>query len=112
MHGLIHYVDSQPATVPLMRVAAKATIVDLSARVQVTQEYRNDSSETLDCSYQFPVPARGAVCAFAVLKADGSRIRGVVQEKDEARATYDEAVEQGRLASLMEQDSPDSQSRQ
>ncbi|GAA6005506.1 VIT and vWA domain-containing protein [Rhodotorula paludigena] len=107
MHGLIHYVDGQPATVPLMRVAAKATIVDLSARVQVTQEYRNDSSETLDCSYQFPVPACGAVCAFAMLKADGSRIRGVVQEKEEARATYDEAVEQGRLASLMEQDSPD-----
>ncbi|BGP31178.1 hypothetical protein JCM10296v2_002942 [Rhodotorula toruloides] len=108
MHGLIYYIDGAPHTVDLERVSAKATLIDLSARVQLTQTYHNESSTTLSCSYMFPVPARSAVCGFAMVKQDGTRVVGVVQEKEEARVTYDEAVKEGKLASLTEQASPDS----
>ncbi|KAK4334305.1 von Willebrand factor type A domain-domain containing protein [Rhodotorula toruloides] len=108
MHGLIYYIDGATDTVDLERVTAKATLIDLSARVQVTQTYHNDSPTTLSCSYMFPVPARSAVCGFAMVKQDGTRVVGVVQEKEEARVTYDDAVQEGKLASLTEQASPDS----
>ncbi|BGO90706.1 hypothetical protein NBRC10512_000646 [Rhodotorula toruloides] len=108
MHGLVYYIDGAPHTVDLERVTAKATLVDLSARVQLTQTYHNDSTSTLSCSYMFPVPARSAVCGFVMVKQDGTRVIGVVQEKQEARVTYDDAVKEDKLASLTEQASPDS----
>lgn len=107
MHGLVYYIDGAPHTVDLERVTAKATLVDLSARVQLTQTYHNDSTSTLSCSYMFPVPARSAVCGFVMVKQDGTRVIGVVQEKQEARVTYDDAVKEDKLASLTEQASPD-----
>ncbi|BGP39079.1 hypothetical protein JCM10449v2_003017 [Rhodotorula kratochvilovae] len=107
MHGLIRIVEGKPHALPLVRVAVRASLLDLSAGISVEQEYRNDGNDTAECSYRFPVPARAAVCAFAMRKEDGTRVVGTVQEKEEARVTYDDAVSQGKFASLMEQDSPD-----
>jgi len=103
-------VDGLTHALPLVRVAVHASLVDVSAQVVVRQQYKNDGTARADCSYQFPVPARAAVTAFALVKEDGSRVVGIVQEKHEARITYDEAVKEGKLSSLMEQASPDSAS--
>ncbi|GAA5851863.1 hypothetical protein JCM9279_001914 [Rhodotorula babjevae] len=107
MHGLVCLVDGLTHSLPLVRVVVEASPVDVSAQVVVRQLYKNDGTLRTDCSYQFPVPARAAVTAFALVKEDGSRVVGVVQEKEEARITYDEAVKEGKLSSLMEQASPD-----
>ncbi|GAA5854613.1 hypothetical protein JCM8547_004908 [Rhodosporidiobolus lusitaniae] len=107
-HGLLFYVDGQPRPLPLLSVNARASIVDLAAQVQLTQTYRNDSTALVAAaSYVFPVPDRGAVCGFAMVKEEGARIVGVVEEKEEARKVYEEAVEAGKLASLSEQATPD-----
>lgn len=108
MHGLVCLVDGLAHSLPLVRVAVQATLVDVSAQVVVRQQYKNDGILRSDCSYQFPVPARAAVTAFALVKEDGSRVVGVVREKEEARITYEDAVKEGKLSSLMEQASPDS----
>ncbi|KAJ7777532.1 hypothetical protein DFH07DRAFT_10025 [Mycena maculata] len=50
-----------------------------------------------------PAPPSG----FVMIKQDGTRIVGSVQEKQEARETYNTAVAQGQHVSLMEQRSPD-----
>ncbi|KAJ7875306.1 von Willebrand factor type A domain-containing protein [Mycena olivaceomarginata] len=42
-----------------------------------------------------------------MIKHDGTRVVGLVQEKQEARETYHTAITQGRQASLMEQQTPD-----
>ncbi|BGP23824.1 von Willebrand domain containing protein [Rhodotorula toruloides] len=107
MHGLVYYIDVVPHTIELERVTAKASLVDVSARIQLTQVYHNDTPSTLSCSYMFPVPARSAVCGFAMVRQDGTRVVGVVQEKEEARVTYEDAVKEGKLASLTEQATPD-----
>ncbi|GAA5889554.1 hypothetical protein JCM8208_001058 [Rhodotorula glutinis] len=107
MHGLVCLVDGLAHSLPLVRVAVQATLVDVSAQVVVRQQYKNDGILRSDCSYQFPVPARAAVTAFALVKEDGSRVVGVVREKEEARITYEDAVKEGKLSSLMEQASPD-----
>ncbi|GAA5929867.1 hypothetical protein JCM10213_002807 [Rhodosporidiobolus nylandii] len=106
-YGLLARQEQQAVPLPLIQVTARVALVDLSAQVQLRQVYRNDSSSTLDAAYVFPVPDRAAVCAFAMVKQDGSRVVGVVEEKEEARQQYEEAVQAGKLASLAEQATPD-----
>ncbi|GAA6046393.1 hypothetical protein JCM3770_004897 [Rhodotorula araucariae] len=107
MHGLLRIFEGQPCPLPLVRVAIRASLLDVSAGVSLEQEYRNNSGETAECTYRFPVPGRASVCAFSVRKEDGRRILATVQEKEEARVTYDQAISQGKLASLLEQGSSD-----
>lgn len=108
-YGLYYYNQHTLTPLPLLQVRASASIKDLSATVQLSQDFTNDSDNTIECSYGFPVPARASVTAFSLLKSDGTRIFGIVQEKDEAKETYEKAVEEGKLASLMEQQTPDSE---
>lgn len=103
--------QGNPCPLHLVKVEARASILDLSAQVTLVQVYRNDTDHTVEASYVFPVPDRAAVCAFTLVKQDGTRIVGVIEEKEEAKKQYDEAVEAGKLASLAEQATTDSASR-
>ncbi|KAK4700272.1 hypothetical protein P7C70_g5978, partial [Phenoliferia sp. Uapishka_3] len=108
--GLYYIVTSYPSPVPiaLLSVSANAVISDLSAQVTISQVYQAPSRGAgSEASYAFPVPARAVVLSFVLIKQDGTRVVGTVQEKEEAQNTYDEAVSQGKLASLMVQDTPD-----
>lgn len=109
-YGLFYILNQQPVPLPLHEVRAKASLSDLAASVHLSQIFTNESANTIECTYSFPVPARAAVYSFQLVKADGTKVVGVVQEKEEARETYDQALSEGRLASLMEQDTPDSES--
>ncbi|KAJ6542748.1 von Willebrand factor type A domain-containing protein [Mycena capillaripes] len=105
--GLYYYVNYRLVSLPLLNVSAQASIKELAAQVKLTQTYGNDASFPIEAVYAFPVPARAAVCSFVMIKQDGTRVVGQVQEKGEARATYNTAVAEGRQASLMEQQTPD-----
>ncbi|KDE05518.1 hypothetical protein MVLG_04111 [Microbotryum lychnidis-dioicae p1A1 Lamole] len=115
MHGLLYIVDrtvAQPwlveyRSVSLLSVHATASIKHLSASVKLVQEYKNETNHTQDCTYVFPVPDRGAVCAFEMVKQNGTRVKGVVKEKQEAKKEYEQAKEKGKLASLLFQETPD-----
>ncbi|SCV70552.1 BQ2448_3314 [Microbotryum intermedium] len=115
MHGLVYIVDptvQQPwlvvyRSVSLLSVRATASIKHLSASVKLVQEYQNETNETQDCSYVFPVPDRAAVCAFEMVKHDGTKVKGIVKEKQVAKKEYDEAKDEGKLASLLVQETPD-----
>ena len=50
----------------------------------------------------FPLDERAAVCGFEA-EIDGVVTKGVVQEKQQARDTYNQAVAQGDGAQLLEQ---------
>ncbi|KAJ7166580.1 von Willebrand factor type A domain-containing protein [Mycena filopes] len=105
--GLYYYLDRRLVCLPLLNVNAEASIKELAAQVKLTQTYTNDTDRALEAVYAFPIPARAAVCSFAMIKEDNTRVVGLVQEKQEARETYNEAVSQGQQASLMEQASAD-----
>lgn len=107
--GLYYVYQNAHVPVSLLDVDATARIVDLSAQVKLKQRYQLPSTapHAFDASYTFPIPARAALSSFVLVKQDGSRVVGVVQEKAEAKETYDAAVQAGNLASLMVQDSPD-----
>lgn len=109
VYGLYYVVNGAYVPVDLLDVRATAQIKDLAAQVTLSQRYHLPKStpRATEATYSFPVPSRAAVSSFGLVKEDGSRVVGLVQEKEEARTTYDEAVQSGKLASLMVQDSPD-----
>ncbi|KAF7307737.1 hypothetical protein MKEN_01133800 [Mycena kentingensis (nom. inval.)] len=105
--GLCYYYEHRYISLPLLSVRAEASIKELAAQVKLTQTYGNDATFPIEATYTFPIPARAAVCSFVMVKQDGTRVVGVVQEKGEARETYNAAIAAGQQASLAEQQTPD-----
>jgi hypothetical protein len=105
--GLYYFFVDRNIPLPLLHVHAVANIKELAAHVKLTHTYANDTAFALEATYSFPIPARAAVCSFVMIKEDGTRVIGHVQEKGEAREIYASAVVQGKQAALMEQQTPD-----
>lgn len=93
-------------TIPLQGVRIDARLRGMCSEVEVTQRYRNDESVPLECVYVFPLSSDAAVSGFTA--RIGKRvIEGQVRERDEAFATYDDAMADGHLALLFDQDRTD-----
>ncbi|KAJ7784830.1 von Willebrand factor type A domain-containing protein [Mycena maculata] len=107
LHGLYYYFEKRVVSLPLIAVHAEGSIKDFVAQVKLTQTYSNDATVPIEAKYSFPIPARATVCSFVMIKQDGTRVVGSVQEKQEAREAYNAAVSHGQQASLMEQQTPD-----
>ncbi|KAJ7785776.1 hypothetical protein B0H16DRAFT_1487985 [Mycena metata] len=87
----------------LEEMKAKVLIIDVAARVTLTQVYRNPlSTATSRAVYYFPVPASGAVCAFEMRTSDDRVVKAVCKEKTQAREEYEQALAQGQETSLLE----------
>lgn len=87
-------------------VALEST-VDLRVRGMVNrgtvrQRYLNDTGEWLEGRYLLPLPGDAAVDTLRIRVGD-RLIEGEVQEKAQARATYDAAAARGQVAALVEQ---------
>ncbi|KAI0786927.1 von Willebrand factor type A domain-containing protein [Abortiporus biennis] len=102
--GIVHKAqDGHLVHLPLEELRVKVLIVDVSARVSLTQVYSNSSTDrTARAKYVFPIPARAAVCAFQMNTEDGRTIRGVCKESKQAAEEHEKAVQQGKLTSLVE----------
>ncbi|KAF7345069.1 hypothetical protein MVEN_01670200 [Mycena venus] len=107
IYGLHYYYQQRVVSLPLLGVRAEASIKELAAQVKLTQTYDNNATFPIEAKYSFPIPARASVCSFVMIKQDGTRVIGAVQEKSEARETYKTAMAEGQQASLMEQQTPD-----
>jgi Ca-activated chloride channel homolog len=83
----------------------KAQVTGNVARVRVTQTFENPSNEWLEGLYVFPLSAGAAVDELELIVGE-RRIRGEIQRKEEARATYEQAKSEGRRASLVDQERP------
>lgn len=91
---------------PLTAVDVDATVSGLAASVIVRQSFVNPLDEAIEATYIHPLPDRAAVTRFAVTIGD-RRIDGVLRERGEARATYDQAIADGRRAAIAEEERPD-----
>ncbi|CAL1710155.1 unnamed protein product [Somion occarium] len=87
---------------PLEESQVQARIVD--GIVILTQVFSNHGSrhKTSQTRYVFPIPARGAVCAFQMQTEDGRVIRGIAKERNQAAAEHAQAIQAGKLTSLVE----------
>lgn len=102
------YVRSEDSTVdrmPLKATSAKVNISGVIADVNVTQIYKNEGRRTLEALYVFPSSTRAAV--YGMRMTIGTRvIEAKIARREEARRTYDQARDQGKSASLLEQQRP------
>ncbi|TDD16448.1 VIT domain-containing protein [Nonomuraea diastatica] len=97
---------TERGNLPLESVDVAADISGLIAGVEVTQGFRNPFDVTLEATYVFPLPGRAAVTGFR-MEADDRVIEGVLKERGQARADYDQALREGRRAAIAEEDRPD-----
>ncbi|MGO1118685.1 marine proteobacterial sortase target protein [Rhodovibrionaceae bacterium A322] len=87
-----------------------ATEIDISvsgplARTKLRQHFLNPSDSWAEGTYIFPLPDDTAVDRL-FFKVGDKRIRGVIQEKQKAKETYEKAKAQGQSASLLEGERP------
>jgi Ca-activated chloride channel family protein len=90
---------------PLKSTSADVKVVGVIADVIVTQIYKNEGKKPLEAIYIFPASTRAAV--YGMKMTIGKRtIIAKIQERKEARRQYEEAKQQGKSASLLEQQRP------
>ncbi len=90
---------------PLRSTSADVTISGVIADVRVTQVYKNEGKKALEAIYVFPASTRAAV--YAMKMTIGKRvIQAKINKREEARREYEQAKEQGKRASLLEQQRP------
>jgi Ca-activated chloride channel family protein len=93
-------------TYPLRSVRLEGRAEGGVAATKLIQEYSNPYEEPLEVLYTLPLPASGAVIAYAIRLGDRI-IRGEVRRREEAQAEYRRALFEGRTAALLEQDRAD-----
>jgi len=91
---------------PLETIDVAAAITGLTARVVLSQGFRNPHEVPLEATYVFPLPDRAAVTGMR-MEADGRVVDGVLKERGQARADYQQAISEGRRASIAEEERPD-----
>ncbi len=90
---------------PLKSTEVRASIAGVIAEVSVEQTYANTGDGPIEATYVFPASTRAAV--HGVEMRVGERlIRAKIQEKEQAKQTYEKAKSENKTASLLEQDRP------
>ncbi len=90
------------ASIPLEKVVYSADVSGVFAQVTCVQHYVNRSKDTVEAIYVFPLPEESVVTACEMEIGD-KRIQAELKELKQARKEYDDAVEAGHHASLLEQ---------
>ena len=75
------------------------------ARVSVVQTFENTGTDWAEAVYVFPLPEDAAVNSLK-MRVGERIIEGEIQEKEEAKATYETAKAAGQHTSLVEQERP------
>ncbi len=97
--------DPSVDRLPLKSTSAEVDISGVIADVRVAQVYRNEGKRTLEAVYVFPGSTRAAV--YGMKMTIGARtIVAKIREREQARKEYEEAKQQGKSASLLEQQRP------
>lgn len=98
--------NDKPVQLPLQRVDLRARVVDRFAVGTMTETFRNTFDEHLEATYVFPLPGGGVVHDFEMHVA-GRVVRGVVEERAEARRQYAQAMLEGKRAAILEKERDD-----
>ncbi|MCX7737084.1 MAG: VIT domain-containing protein [Candidatus Kapabacteria bacterium] len=97
--------DGDLENFPLLSTTADVRISGVIADVTVKQTYKNNGKKTIEAIYVFPASTRAAVYSME-MKIGDRILKAVVQEREKARQTYEDAKKEGRSASLLEQERP------
>ncbi len=102
------FVKSDDSTIDQLPLKSTSAVVNISgpiADVVVTQVYKNEGQKPIEAVYVFPASTRATV--YGMKMTIGERtITAEVQKREEARQAYEKAKQEGRSASLLEQERP------
>jgi len=90
---------------PLMDTDVATEVTGQIARTKITQRFQNASDQWIEALYLFPLAPDAAVDQMQ-LHIGERIIEGQIQEREQAKATFDKAKEAGKQAALVEQDRP------
>ena len=97
--------DPELDALPLKSSNASVNLTGMSAQVKITQVYKNQGKKTLEAVYVFPGSTRAAVHALR-MKVGERVVEARIMEREQARQTYNQAKDEGKTASLLEQQRP------
>ncbi|MEI8371430.1 MAG: VIT and VWA domain-containing protein [Planctomycetota bacterium] len=90
---------------PLKHTEVTADISGFVARVTVRQQFHNPFPDKIEAVYVFPLSQYAAVDQMT-MRIGERVIKGQIKERGEARAIYETAKAQGKVASLLDQERP------
>lgn len=90
-----------PRSLPVKSIKIDTKISSQVATTHLEQVFRNDTNQTLEGTYFFPLPESASISEFAIWDGD-RRLVGEVRSREEARRIYDEIVRRQRDPGLLE----------
>jgi Ca-activated chloride channel family protein len=97
--------EGETEQLPLKSTDVDVNIAGAIADIKVRQCYTNTGSKPIEAIYIFPASTRAAVYNM-VMKIGEREIIAIVEEKNEARTQYETAKNEGKTASLLEEQRP------
>ncbi|MCX6613544.1 MAG: VIT domain-containing protein [Acidobacteria bacterium] len=97
--------DGRTVECPLKHTDVKAEVSGPLATVVVRQEFTNESSETIEAVYNFPLPVMAAVNGYT-MQVNERVVKGKIARREDAQKAYDEARRRGQTAALLNQQRP------
>ena len=90
---------------PLKDTRVDVSVSGVIADVKVRQIYRNEGTRPINASYVFPASTRAAVYSMRMQIGD-EIIVAKIKEREQAKQEFEKAKEEGKSASLLEQQRP------
>src|SRR6201988_1057670 len=90
---------------PLKDTRVDVSVSGVIADVKVRQIYRNEGVRPINASYVFPASTRAAVYAMR-MQLGNEIIVARIKEREQAKKEFEQAKEEGKSASLLEQERP------
>ena len=97
--------DGPAESLPLKQTSAEVSIAGVIARVKVKQQFENTGKTAIEAVYVFPASTRAAVHGMR-MKIGQRTIEARIDRREKARADYEVARQEGKRASLLEQERP------
>jgi Ca-activated chloride channel family protein len=97
--------DPSVDQLPLKDTQVEISVAGVIADVKVRQIYRNEGSRPINASYVFPASTRAAVYSMRMQIGD-EIIVAKIKEREQAKQEFEKAKEEGKSASLLEQQRP------
>src|SRR5262245_7788632 len=97
--------DPKLDQLPLKDTNVQIDVSGVIADVKVRQTYRNEGSRPINARYVFPASTRAAVYAMRMRLGD-QVIVAKIKERNQAKQEFEKAKQEGKSASLLEQNRP------
>jgi Ca-activated chloride channel family protein len=93
--------EPAPSSYKIESLEVNARLANATARVQVSQTFKNTGSGQIEACFVFPLPYDGAIDQLTLL-VNGKEYAAKLLPKDEARKRYEEIVRSNRDPALLE----------